>query len=283
MGRQSILGPLSWDYGIYDITNGLNPWSGLTFIIIISSKLCICQVQNHSWKYSSVQDAQKTANISRATVFIWIVAAATINCWSAATNWGWLLFEDVSYYFEAIPPPAIHKNSNVKDHFFITSLRITEIWKQISSLRTKPRTSFAMLLLTIVHHLQSWPHPLNCVRACVLLLFAGGYFFILLFLSQSSRCGYYSRAVTIRGAASIRINTVLFITFEHKSTPFVHPMSVVPLFQWSIKVPSKCMGGRYRIGHLNLSLVPRLSLSFLYLHTCKYSTLTHAEHSRTCK
>ena len=30
----------------------------------------------------------------------------------------------------------------------------------------------------------------------------------LLFLSLSSRCGYYSRAATIRGAASIRINTV---------------------------------------------------------------------------
>ena len=31
----------------------------------------------------------------------------------------------------------------------------------------------------------------------------------LLFLSQSSRCGYYSRAATNRGAASIRINTVI--------------------------------------------------------------------------
>ena len=30
----------------------------------------------------------------------------------------------------------------------------------------------------------------------------------LLFLWWTSRCGYYSRAATIRGAASIRINTV---------------------------------------------------------------------------
>ena len=34
----------------------------------------------------------------------------------------------------------------------------------------------------------------------------------LLFLSLSSRCGYYSRAATIRGVASIRINTV-FVTY----------------------------------------------------------------------
>ena len=33
----------------------------------------------------------------------------------------------------------------------------------------------------------------------------------LLFLSQSSMCGYYSRAATNRGAASIRINTVIII------------------------------------------------------------------------
>ena len=34
----------------------------------------------------------------------------------------------------------------------------------------------------------------------------------LLFLWWTSRCGYYSRAATIRGAASIRINTVDQIT-----------------------------------------------------------------------
>ena len=32
----------------------------------------------------------------------------------------------------------------------------------------------------------------------------------LLFLWWTSRCGYYSRAATIRGAASIRINTVYY-------------------------------------------------------------------------
>jgi hypothetical protein len=33
------------------------------------------------------------------------------------------------------------------------------------------------LELKIVHDLQSWPHPLNCVRACVRLLFEGSYYF----------------------------------------------------------------------------------------------------------
>ena len=44
-----------------------------------------------------------------------------------------------------------------------------------------------------------WPHPLNCVHACVRLLFEGGYYFF----------GGAPGAATIRGAASIRINTVL--------------------------------------------------------------------------
>ena len=33
------------------------------------------------------------------------------------------------------------------------------------------------LELTIVCGLQSWPHPLNCVCACVRLLFEGSYYF----------------------------------------------------------------------------------------------------------
>jgi hypothetical protein len=45
---------------------------------------------------------------------------------------------------------------------------------------------------TIVHGERSWPHPLNCVYACVRLLFEGGYYFFR----------------TALGAASIRVNTV---------------------------------------------------------------------------
>jgi hypothetical protein len=52
------------------------------------------------------------------------------------------------------------------------------------------------LKLTIVHGVRSWPHPLNCVRACVRLLFEGGYMF-------------FGGAATNRGAASIRINMVI--------------------------------------------------------------------------
>ena len=38
----------------------------------------------------------------------------------------------------------------------------------------------------------------------------------LLFLWWTSRCGYYSRAATIWGAASIRINTVIIIVMVAK-------------------------------------------------------------------
>ena len=54
-----------------------------------------------------------------------------------------LLIEGSSYYFGAIPPPAIHKNNNAKDYLFRTALQITEIRlknKQPRCLRTKPRT-----------------------------------------------------------------------------------------------------------------------------------------------
>ena len=52
---------------------------------------------------------------------------------------------------------------------------------------------------SIVHDVRSWPHPLRCVRACVRLLFEGGYYFL----------GRVSGAATNWGAASIRINTVV--------------------------------------------------------------------------
>ena len=39
----------------------------------------------------------------------------------------------------------------------------------------------------------------------------------LLLFSTSSRCGYYSRAATIQGAASIRINTVALCISVHNN------------------------------------------------------------------
>ena len=54
------------------------------------------------------------------------------------------------------------------------------------------------LELTIVHRLQSWPCPHNCVRTCVWLLLEGSYYFFR----------RAPGAATIRGAASIQINMV---------------------------------------------------------------------------
>ena len=51
--------------------------------------------------------------LNRGTVFIRIVAAATINFSLAGVR---PLIEGGSY-FGAIPPPAIHKNSNAKTIF----------------------------------------------------------------------------------------------------------------------------------------------------------------------
>ena len=57
--------------------------------------------------------------------------------------------------------------------------------------RTKLRLSSAMVCpeRASVFHMRSWPHPLNRVRACVRLLFEGGYYF---FHWAPWRCGYYS-------------------------------------------------------------------------------------------
>ena len=52
-----------------------------------------------------------------------------------ATNQGQLLFEGG---FGAIPPGAIHKNSNVKDWFMRTALQIIEENKQPRCHRTGP-------------------------------------------------------------------------------------------------------------------------------------------------
>ena len=132
------------------------------------------------------------------TVFIRIVAVATINFSLTGVR---LLIEGGSYSrvafinFGVIPHSAIHKHS---DWFMRTALQIIEIWsknKQPYCCRAKPRCLLPCfcLKLTIIQHLRSWAHPLKCVHACVQLLF----------LSQSSRCGYYSRVATIQGVASI--------------------------------------------------------------------------------
>ena len=65
-----------------------------------------------------------------------------------------------------------------------------------------PRT-FSAMFLPRTNGLRSWPRPFNCVRACVQLLFEGGYYF---FRRAPCACGYYSRAATNRG---IQENTVL--------------------------------------------------------------------------
>ena len=48
------------------------------------------------------------------------------------------------------------------------------------------------------------------------LLFEGG-----LFLRVRSKCGYYSRAATIRGAATIRVNTVIIHAQEHMESTLI--------------------------------------------------------------
>ena len=47
--------------------------------------------------------------------------------------------------------------------------------------------------------LQSWPHPLNCVCACLWLLFEGGYYaellvqlLIYIMATNQGACGFYS-------------------------------------------------------------------------------------------
>ena len=134
------------------------------------------------------------------TVFIRIVAAVTFNFSLAGVR---LLIEGGSYSRTALiilerylPLPSVHKNSN---YFFRTALWITEIWSKISGhAALEPSQGLFppcfCLELTIIHHLQLWPHSLNRVRACVRLLFKGGYYI-------------FHRAAgvaTIQGAASSR-------------------------------------------------------------------------------
>ena len=137
------------------------------------------------------------------TVFIRIVAAATINF---SLAWVRLLIEGGSYSraafinFGPILDGIIHKNCNTEGWFSKTALRVIEI---LSSKKlpccSKPnsRPSFVTKQASSLH-LWSWPHPLNRVRACLRLLFKGGYYFFR----------WAPGVATIRGAASIRINTV---------------------------------------------------------------------------
>ena len=112
------------------------------------------------------------------TVFIQIVATATINFSRAGVR---LLIKGGSYSrvafinFGATPLGDI----DTVDSFFRTDIRIFKLYDREISSKTKPRTFLPCfcLELMIVRGLQSWPHPLNCVRACVRLLFKGGYYF----------------------------------------------------------------------------------------------------------
>ena len=133
------------------------------------------------------------------TIFIQIVAVATINFSLAATNWGQLLFED-GFYFGVILPSAIHKISNVKDWFMRTALQIIEIWlknKQPRCCRTKPTTS-SVLMAT-----PTW--LCSCMHAAIIR----GRLLII----------FFHRAP----GASTRINTVCFsfprISQEGAPTP----------------------------------------------------------------
>ena len=95
--------------------------------------------------------------------------------------------------------------------------------KQPRCRRTKPRSSSAMLL-----------PPMNDCSPFVIVatptelsldMCAATIQGWLLFLSLSSRCGYYSRAATIRGPASIRINTVNIANLS----PSLRPMTYFAL------------------------------------------------------
>ena len=70
----------------------------------------------------------------------------------------------------------------------------------------------------------------------------------LLFLSQSSRCGYYSRAATVRGVASIQINTVTDISQQHSDTSLqVYSHSKFPYKTIWSKLAWHCLLGLYRM------------------------------------
>ena len=115
------------------------------------------------------------------TISIQIAAVATINFSLIGVR---LLIEGGSYlkvvfiYFGAISPGTVHKNGNAKDLFMRTALKLSRygLKKQKNS-HAAIETSKGCLLpcfclkLMIVHCLQSWPHPLNWVHACMRLLY----------------------------------------------------------------------------------------------------------------
>ena len=129
-------------------------WTNIHAWVWINLPLLLCIKCMHIFASSLVRARQiflLRISFCACMYVPYLVAVATINFSLAGVRQ--LIegssFLGTSYYFEAIPPAAIHKNSNVKDYFFRTSLQITEIWsknKQPCCLRTKPRTSSAMLL-----------------------------------------------------------------------------------------------------------------------------------------
>ena len=111
--------------------------------------------------------------------------------------------------FGPIPHSVLHKHCSTEDCFMKTSLRVIDIRlsrKLLCCVRNEPRLSSAIIL----------PRTSECSsRAIVttpteltLRMRAATIQGRLLFLSLSSRCGYYSTAALIRGMASIQINTV---------------------------------------------------------------------------
>ena len=131
------------------------------------------------------------------TVFIQIVAAATINF---SLAWVRLLIKGGSYSrvafinFGPILDGVIHENCSTEGWFSKTALRVIEIGssKKLSRCsKTKPIPSSVTEQASALY-LRSWSHPLNRVRACMRLLF----------LSRSSRSGYYSRCGFYSGIPS---------------------------------------------------------------------------------
>ena len=136
-------------------------------------------------------------NYVQNTVFIRMVAAATINF---SLAWVRLQTEGGSYSrvafinFGPILDGVIHKNCS---WFSKIALWIIEIWsskKLPCCSKTNPRPSPVTEQASRLY-LWSWPHPLSRICTCLQLLFEGSYYF-------------FPSAATIRGAASIRINTV---------------------------------------------------------------------------
>ena len=114
----------------------------------------------------------------------------------------------------------------------------------------------------------------------------------LLFLSPSSRCGYYSRAAIIRGAASIRINTVYSIlayTHVYIWRSFTEPPNLnLPIFlQWQFGVQSPNLIPTNISSYTVLSSATNLfpakgrATYIVHVHVGSYVALIHV--TRVCR